>query len=182
MSAFEFLFSFYGLLLGLALTEVIAGMSRAVNDRLRRPIGWLTPILAVVLTLDLMTFWGAAWRDMRDWEFTGQLLLAAALSPMIYYFSAKQAFPDPGAEVASLDEHFFQHRGWVLGGVVLANQIAYLPDFLMDPGSELAGRFLFNLMFAAPLAVAAIIRVRWMIGLILIAEIAWLLWLLLVRM
>lgn len=182
MSAFEFLFSFYGLLLGLALTEVIGGASRAINDRPRRPIGWLTPMLAVVLALDLMTFWAGAWRDMREWEFTGQLLLAAALSPMIYYFSAKQAFPDSNTEVASLDEHFFQHRGWVLGGVVLANQIAYLPDFLIEPSPQLVGRFLLNLAFVAPFAVAAIVNVRWIIGLIFMCEIGWLLWLLVVRM
>lgn len=177
MSAFEFLFSFYGLLLGLALTEVIAGFSRALNERPRRPIGWLTPLFAIVLTLDLMTFWASAWRDLHDVVFTASLLLAAGLGPMIYYFAAKQTFPDPGSEVASLDDHFFQHRGWVLGGVILANQLSYLPEILQT--GAFTG-FLNNLTYVVPLALAAVVRIRWLIALILAAEIAWLLWLLLV--
>lgn len=179
MSAFEFLFSFYGLLLGLALIEVIAGFSRTVNERKTRPIGWLGPMLAVVLTLDLMTFWASAWIDYRDVAFSPRLLLAAGVSPMIYYFAAKQAFPDAGSETASLDEHFFQHRGWVLGGVILANQLSYLP-VITEPGMVL--RMLNNLIFVAPLALAAVVRVRWLIGLIFAAEIGWLLWLLLVQL
>lgn len=114
MSAFEFLFSFYGLLLGLALTEVIAGVSRAINQKARRPIGWLTPLLAVVLVLDLMTFWATAWRDLREVTFDASLLLSAGAGPMIYYFAAKQAFPDTDSDAGSLDDHFFQHRLWVL--------------------------------------------------------------------
>jgi len=167
------------LLLGLALTEVIAGLSRALNDRVARPIGWLTPLLAVVLTLDLMTFWVTAWRDLRDVVFTADLLLIAGLGPMIYYFAAKQAFPDASSDVATLDDYFFRHRGWVLGGVIVANQVSYLPD-IFDPG--VLWSFLSNLIFVAPLAVAALIRVRWMIALIFVGEIAWLLWLLLVQM
>jgi hypothetical protein len=99
---------------------------------------------------------------------------------MIYYFAAKQAFPDAGSKAAgSLDDHFFRHRGWVLGGVIVANQISYLPDIL-EPG--VFWRFVSNLIFVAPLAVAALVRVRWLIVLIFAAEIGWLLWLLLVQL
>lgn len=175
MSAFEFLFSFYGLLLGLALTEVIAGVSRAVNARKTRPIGWLTPLLAVVLVLDLMTFWATAWRDMREIEFHASLLLSAGVAPMIYYFAAKQAFPEPESNVASLDEHFFQHRVWVLGGVVIANQLSYLPT-ITEPDTlrSMVG----NGAYVVPLIAAAVLRVRWMIAAIFVAEIGWLVWLL----
>lgn len=176
MSAFEFLFSFYGLLLGLALTEVIGGVSRAINQRRQRPIGWLTPLLAVVLVLDLMTFWATAWRDLREVTFHAALLLSAGAGPMIYYFAAKQAFPDSDSEAASLDDHFFQHRLWVLGGVILANQISYLPT-IMEPG--VFPTMLKNGVYILPLVVAAVIRVRWLITLIFLCEIGWLLWLLL---
>jgi hypothetical protein len=176
VSAFEFLFSFYGLLLGLALTEVIGGFSRAINERRHRPIGWLTPLLAIVLTLDLMTFWAAAWRDMRDIEFTAGLLLSASLGPMIYYFAAKQAFPDSASDAGTLDDHFFEHRRWVLGGVIAANLISYLPD-IADP--VVVQRMLTNFQYIAPLALAAFVRTRWLIALIFVAMIGYLLWLLL---
>ncbi len=175
MSAFEFLFSFYGLLLGLSLTEVVAGVSRAVNARRSRPIGWLTPLLAIVLVLDLMTFWATAWRDLREIDFHASLLLSAGVAPMIYYFAAKQAFPEPESEVASLDEHFFRHRVWVLGGVIVANQLSYLPT-IMEPGT--LGSMLNNSIYVLPLVAAAVLRVRWMIAAIFVGEIGWLIWLL----
>ena len=152
-------------------------MSRAVNLRARRPIGWLTPLLALVLVLDLMTFWATAWRDMREVAFHASLLLSAGVGPMIYYFAAKQAFPDADSDVASLDEHFFQHRIWVLGGVILANQISYLPT-IMEPG--MFWIMVRNSVYILPLIAAALIRVRWLIAAIFVGEIAWLLWLLLV--
>lgn len=175
MSAFEFLFSFYGLLLGLALTEVVAGVSRAINARSTRPIGWLTPLLAVVLVLDLMTFWATAWRDLREITFSASLLLSAGVAPMIYYFAAKQSFPEPESEVASLDEHFFRHRLWVLGGVIVANQLSYLPT-ITEP--ETLRSMLNNSAYVLPLVAAAVLRVRWMIAAIFLGEIAWLIWLL----
>ena len=175
MSAFEFLFSFYGLLLGLALTEVVAGVSRAVNARRTRPIGWLTPLLAMVLVLDLMTFWATAWRDMREITFHASLLLSAGVAPLVYYFAAKQAFPEPESEVASLDDHFFQHRIWVLGGVIIANQLSYLPT-ITEP--DTLRSMVNNSVYVLPLLAAALLRVRWMIAAIFVGEIAWLIWLL----
>ena len=172
MSAFEFLFSFYGLLLGLALTEVIGGLSRALNERATRPIGWLIPLLAILLTLDLMTFWASAWIDLKDITFSTRLLLFASVSPMIYYFAAKQAFPDSDSAAASLDDHFYAHRVWVIGGVILANQLSYLP-VIDEPG--MWSRFFSNVIYVGPLAVAAFVRPKWLIILILVAEIGWLL-------
>lgn len=175
MSAFEFLFSFYGLLLGLALTEVVGGMSRAVNARRTRPVGWLTPLLAIVLVLDLMTFWATAWRDLREIAFHASLLLSAGVAPMIYYFAAKQAFPELDSEIASLDDHFFRHRVWVLGGVVVANQLSYLPT-IAEP--ETLRSMLSNSVYVLPLVAAMLLRVRWLIMAIFVGEIAWLIWLL----
>ena len=48
MSAFEMMFTLLGLLLGLAIAEILAGLSRALRLlRTAKPvrIGWLTPLL-----------------------------------------------------------------------------------------------------------------------------------------
>ncbi|MES2043704.1 MAG: hypothetical protein V4475_07490 [Pseudomonadota bacterium] len=52
MSQFELVFAVYGLLLGLAIAEVLGGFSRAL--KLKRGtkavrIGWLTPLLGVLV-------------------------------------------------------------------------------------------------------------------------------------
>ena len=43
MSNFEFVFSLFGLLLGLALAEVLGGFGTAIQHRRKVKIGWLTP-------------------------------------------------------------------------------------------------------------------------------------------
>ncbi|MEJ0061180.1 MAG: hypothetical protein WDM79_17125 [Terricaulis sp.] len=121
MNAFEFLFTFYGLLLGLALIEVVSGFSRALDARRQRPLGLILPLLAGVMIMDIVTQWGSAWRDFRDVEFSFRYLVAAVFMTLAYYFSATQLFPRDGSDVASLDEHFFKHRLAIIGGVLFAN-------------------------------------------------------------
>lgn len=53
MSEFEFAFSLFGLILGLALAEALASMVRAIDTRGKLRIGWLTPMICS----------GASWRS-----------------------------------------------------------------------------------------------------------------------
>jgi len=121
MSAFEFLFSFYGLLLGLTLVEVVSGFSRALDAREQRPMGLILPLLTAVMIMDLATQWGSAWRDFREVEFSFRYMVATVLVTLAYYFAATQLFPRERSTAASLDEHFFRHRAAILGGVLFAN-------------------------------------------------------------
>jgi hypothetical protein len=124
MSAFEFLFSFYGLLLGLTLVEVVSGFSRALDARKERPLGLILPLLTGVMIMDIATQWGSAWRDFREVEFSFRYLVAALFMTLAYYFSATQLFPRERSAAKSLDEHFFAHRWAILGGVLFANVLA----------------------------------------------------------
>ena len=45
MSAFEFFFSFYGLILGLSVAELLGGFARTLNRNPRPRFGLLTPLL-----------------------------------------------------------------------------------------------------------------------------------------
>src|SRR4051794_12173839 len=47
MTEFEFLFSVFGLLIGLTLVEIAIKFADAVDAHSRRPIGVLTPLLAL---------------------------------------------------------------------------------------------------------------------------------------
>ena len=65
MSAFEFYFSFYGLILGLSVAQVVSGFAVALDARKRSKVGLLTPLLALFLLFDITTFWLFAWA-LRD--------------------------------------------------------------------------------------------------------------------
>src|SRR5690242_17655079 len=97
MSDFDFVFSLFGLLLGLALAEVLGGFGIAIQHRRKIRIGWLTPLLGALVTLDLTSFWLIAWRvrDAVSAEYAS--LLGGLIVIGLYYFVAKITFPDdPG--------------------------------------------------------------------------------------
>ena len=79
MSAFDFFFSFYGLILGLSVVSLAMGASRAFKHRRKVPVGWKTPLLAGFAALDIATFWDAAWTNFQHLPFSYGLLVAGLL-------------------------------------------------------------------------------------------------------
>lgn len=53
MHDFEFLAGMYGILLGLTLAEIAVRTADAIDGQRKRPIGWLTPLLAAVIVCDI---------------------------------------------------------------------------------------------------------------------------------
>lgn len=131
MSEFEFIFALFGLLLGLSLTEVLGGLGRAIEVRLRPDapvrIGWLTPLLGAFVILDLLSFWQAAWVNRTIVGVSGESLLAVTAFASAYYLAAYLVFPRNAESVADFDTHFFRVRRIVIGVmfVLLLCQLAW---------------------------------------------------------
>lgn len=62
MSAFEYLFTFYGLLLGLAAANVATGFADMWRDRREIAVGVCTPLIALIVLLGAMNLWLSFWR------------------------------------------------------------------------------------------------------------------------
>ena len=127
MSAFEFFFSFYGLLLGLSVAELVGGFARVLHERQRVRFGWLTPMLAIFVAMDVATVWSQAWTIFRGAPFNLSLLFAGLVVAGTFYVAASVTFPRVTAEGVSdridLDEHFWAHRRLVFTCVLVANLI-----------------------------------------------------------
>ena len=126
--AFGFLFGFYGLVLGLAVTEIAAGFSRAWDERKKRPLGLIGPLFGAVLLLDLLTYWLAAWGHRTMPTVTFEIAFVAALAALLYYFAATQVFPKED-QTETLDAHIMDHRKAVVFCVVGSNLMTFLPAF-----------------------------------------------------
>lgn len=130
MSAFEFFFSFYGLLLGLSIAELVGGFARVLHERQRVRFGLLTPLLALFVAVDLVTFWNQAWVFFRGAPFNPVLLLLGLIITSTFYIAASVTFPRLSAEGVEtqidLDDHFWGHRRLVFGCVLGANAIVWL--------------------------------------------------------
>lgn len=130
MSAFEFFFSFYGLLLGLSVAELVGGFARILHERRRVGFGWLTPLLAMFVAVDLVTFWNQAWVFFRGAPFNPALLLLGLIIAATFYIAASVTFPRVSAEgedtPIDLDVHFWAHRSLVFGCVLAANAMVWM--------------------------------------------------------
>ena len=167
MSAFEFVFSLFGLLLGFSLVEVLGGLARTVEARLRLgqsyKVGWLTPLLALFVMLDLMTFWLAAWRLREGLAVTGATLTAGLAFAGSYYLAAHLVFPPPEVDAPDLDTHYSRIKRWVLG-ILFALFVVQLGYFLTLPAlaSLISSKRAMAsvLAFALLLAAATFVRSR----------------------
>ena len=129
MSPFELVFAVYGLLLGLAIAEVLGGFSRAIKlKRGTRPvrIGWLTPLLGLLVMLDLMSFWMVAW-DAREQIGANYLTLVGVLAMVgVYYLAATLIFPDTPEEWPDFDDWYDKQNRLVIGGLLAANVASWV--------------------------------------------------------
>lgn len=121
MSAFEFFFSFYGLLLGLSAAVIATGLATAIQHRKTVRIGRLTPALALFVALDIASFWDGAWVNFRHLQFSYGMLVAGLAIAVIYFVAASLVFPHRIEDGDSLDEHFWENRRPVLILMACAN-------------------------------------------------------------
>ncbi len=139
MSAFEFAFTLFGLVLGLALAEVLAGFVRVLKARTLRPetdvairFGWQTPLLALVVVLDLISFWFGAWETRAAIPINFAALVFSAALAGIYYAAASLVLPDDPERWPDLDDWFARHKAQVAGGIFAANLLFSLGEVLLS--------------------------------------------------
>ena len=124
MDAFSFVFSLFGLLMGLALAETIGGFGKALEIRHKIRVGWLLPLLGLLITFDITAFWLIAWQH-RDAIPISFISLAGGLVIFgIYYLIAQLAFPEDVELWPDLDAYYFKHRRWLMGGMYCCNLLA----------------------------------------------------------
>jgi hypothetical protein len=139
MDLFNFYFSFFGLLLGLAAAEVAGGFANAVQARRKVPIGALTILLGLFVLIDLSSFWRWAWSNRDFVSLKGLMIEASLLVTLPYYLAASLVFPRPGEIRASLDEHYWANKRFVVAGVLIANLMVFAfntEHYGLPPASE----------------------------------------------
>jgi hypothetical protein len=131
MSAFEFFFSFYGLLLGFSAAELVGGFARLVHHRRHIQIGVLSLLLGVFVAVDIATFWNQAWIIFRNAPFNLALLVLGLFVAGVFYVAASLTFPRELTPGQSINDHFWAHRRLVLLCVLGANWIMVATLFIV---------------------------------------------------
>lgn len=121
MSAFEFFFGFYSLILGLAVVEVVSGFSKVLRSGGKVGLGYCTPLIALFILLDLVQFWNDTWFSYQNVEVNPAVLTVALGIASIYYLAASLLFPDRADEWGDMDAYYDRHKRQVIGASIVAN-------------------------------------------------------------
>lgn len=111
MDRFEFFFALISLLLGLALTQVASGLASALKARRRVRLGWLTPLTAVLVCLDIASMWPGLWSLREVLEVRALPMTIATLMCLGYYVAAAFVFPDSFEGESTLDDWYSKTAG-----------------------------------------------------------------------
>jgi hypothetical protein len=125
MTGFEMVFA----LLGLAIAEVLAGFAQTWKARLRAEvahtepvrIGWLVPLLGLLVITDQTAFWLHAYalREAIPLTFLSLLLVLAIIGG--YYLLATFVFPDEPDAWPDFDDYYLRINRIVIGGILAIN-------------------------------------------------------------
>ncbi len=166
MSEFEFVFVLYSLILGLSLVELLTGIGRTLEFVLARnagdgsfKVGWLTPLLAAFVILDLLSFWVLAWRVRDAVTASTGTVFGVLVFSSAYFLASRLVFPSDPENFSDLDTHYFRVRRVVFAmlTVMIAVQYVFLlsvPDFairILAPLNLGMTALLIGLMLAAAL-------------------------------
>lgn len=123
MTAFEFVFPLFGLLVGLSYTEMLGGLARILKSPRDVRVGWLVPLLGLLVLTNLTMFWYGAWQLRHLASPTSGTLLTTLLVGGVYFLAASLVFPNAGDPVADLDDHFLATRRTALLAITFCNVI-----------------------------------------------------------
>src|SRR4051794_30700564 len=121
MSVFEYVFSLYSLLLGLALAHLLNGLATVVEARDKVRLGWPTALLALQMMLSLAIFWEIAWRARSAVPDNSAALFASLIICSLLFFAAVLVIPSDAEQHGDLDAHFFKEKSTVLACIFVAN-------------------------------------------------------------
>ena len=131
MTPFEFTFSLFGLLLGLSLAEVLGGLARVLKQRKEVQLGWLTPLLGLLVMLDLTSSWALAYSLKEEIPANFLTLVIGLFVTGLYYLAATLVFPDDASKWPDLDDYYFRHKKQVLGGILASRVLARGAQFAL---------------------------------------------------
>jgi len=163
LSDFEFVFVLYSLVLGLSLVELLNGLGRTVEFKLAQQagdrafsLGVLTPLLALFVILDLLSFWIFAWIVQEHVVAERFTVLGVLVFASAYFLASRLVFPSDPQNFTELDTHYFRVRRVVFGMLLLMVAVQWLfllsipsiSDRLITPASIGATAVLVVLMLA----------------------------------
>jgi len=133
MGPFDYLFSFYGLLLGIAVANVAIGFGDMWRDSDRLAVGTCPPLVASSVLLGGMNIWLEMWHTRPYVTVNGAQMLVAAAISLPYVFVSRAIFPgEENRPERSLEDHYLKHRVLILALLAIPITVSIGSHILLD--------------------------------------------------
>jgi hypothetical protein len=141
MGPFDYLFSFYGLLLGIAVANVAIGFADMWRDCEKISVGTCPPLLCGIVMLGGMNVWLTMWHVRPYVEVTAWQMVAAAGVALPYVFVSRAMFPgQENQPERSLEEHYLKHRVLILVIMTIPPVASAISKVLLDRSHDYGWR------------------------------------------
>lgn len=127
-NAFEFFMIFYGLLLGLAVTELFGGFGNLLRERNVPAFGILTPLIGAVTLTEIVANFIDAWDSLHDVTISLGDIGRPTLIGITYFALAAIIVPRDRKEWASLDNYFMKRRSRFAILLIFGNILVAIPE------------------------------------------------------
>ena len=128
MTGNDLIFQLFALLLGLSIAELLSGLARAwrissgaTRTEVEVRIGWLVPLLGLLLLCDQTHFWVSAYGMRAQLAFNYWTMLTVLAIIGGYYVLSTFVFPDDPASWPDFDDYYLATNRVVIGGMFLVN-------------------------------------------------------------
>jgi hypothetical protein len=120
MDKFSFFFAFYGLILGLAVAELLSGFARLVRARAVRRIGPQTGLLAALTFVVLCATWIDSFSRYQNIGLDLSGLWAPILTATCYFLAATVIFPGDAEDDQAFDDYYRTRKRFVIAMLLIA--------------------------------------------------------------
>ena len=121
MTSFEYLSVLIAVIMGLAVTRLLSGVGQVIRRREQVRGYWVHSLWSFnVLIYLLGVWWGMfAWDQAPSWNYF--VFLFIVLYAIVLYLTADVLYPNAVESEVDLREHFFGHRHWFFGLLLVAH-------------------------------------------------------------
>ncbi len=155
MDPFEYLSVLVSIILGLGITQLLAGFGRWLEQRgtmrvYGPAIAWAASLMLVHVQMWWSMFGMRYWGE--DWNFLQ--FSVVLLQPAILYLLTILAFPGPASAELDLRTNYFAHRRWFFGLFLTMLVVSVIKDLARTGSLPEPANLVFHAVFFAMGAVA----------------------------
>ena len=128
MDKFSFFFAFYGLILGLAVAQLLGGFAGMVRAHALKKLEAQTALLALLTFILIVATWVDAFNMSQGITLNFYDLAAPILLATFYYLAAAVIFPREHEQFAHLHMYFAARKTFVVGLLFAAELIDHIAN------------------------------------------------------